>query len=659
MNLKNILTHNLVNGVRKALLPIILGAVLLVAPSCKKYLDVIPDNVATIGNAFALRNEAERYLYTCYSFLPQNGNPLYNVGYMSGDEVWTPLDEREFISYGFRSARGGQSAANPYLDAWNGNNQGGGSGSNYGLFKAIRNCNLFLENVSDETKVRDLRLDERKRWIAEVKFLKAYYNFYLLRMYGPIPLIDKNLDISAPEEAVRVKRMPFDDCVNYISNLLDEAAADLPLTIAEKSTQLGRATKPIALAVKAKLLLTAASPLFNGNTDYSNFKDKQGISLMNTAYDANKWQKAATAAKAAIDACSAAGFKLYEFPGSTFKLSDTTKRQLTIKGALTERFGLNTEHVWANPNSTTSFLQRASMARLVTAVTTNDAREQLAAPIKIAEMFYTKNGVPINEDKTLNFNNRYAVRTAVNSERFYIKPGYQTARLNYDREPRFYADLGFDGGVWYKYDSPTNSDEGTFVLEGKSTQLAGASNFGWYNETGYYIKKVVDWNMINGTNGATFREYPWPEIRLADLYLMYAEALNETSASPDADVYTYINLIRTRAGLGTVQDSWTTYSNNPGKYTTQAGMREIIHQERLIELAFEGNRYWDIRRWKQAAEVFNQSITGWSVFQPTTSEYYHVRTIFAQNFIAPRDYLWPLRTYDLTVNPNLVQNPGW
>lgn len=638
----------------KAVLPGMLGTVLLLAPSCKKYLDVVPDNVATIDNAFALRNEAEKYLYTCYSFLPKDGDPLYNIGYMAGDEVWTPLDEREFISYGFRSARGGQNAANPFLDAWNGINQGGA-----GMFIAIRNCNVFLENVSDESKVRDLRIDERKRWIAEVKFLKAYYNFYLLRMYGPIPIVDKNLDISAPEEDVRVKRMPFDDCVNYVSNLLDEAAADLPLTIAEKSTQLGRATKPIALAIKAKLLLTAASPLFNGNSDYANFKDKQGVALFNTTYDANKWKKASDAAKVAIDACTAAGFRLYEFPGSTFKLSDSTKRQLTIKGALTERFSVNTEHVWANPNSRASFLQRASMARLDAVVTTGDAREQLAAPIKIAEMFYTKNGVPINEDKTLNFNNRYTLRTAVNSERFYIRPGYQTARLNFDREPRFYADLGFDGGVWYKYDSPTNSDEGTFVLEGKSTQLAGASNFGWYNETGYYIKKVVDWNMINGTTGATYRDYPWPQIRLADLYLMYAEALNETLTTPAEDVFTYINLIRTRAGLASVQSSWTTYSNNPGKFNTQAGMREIIRQERLIELAFEGNRYWDIRRWKLAAEVFNQSITGWSVFQPTSTEYYRVRTIFAQNFVAPRDYLWPLRTYDLTVNPNLVQNPGW
>ncbi|MEO6524368.1 MAG: RagB/SusD family nutrient uptake outer membrane protein [Mucilaginibacter sp.] len=659
MKIRNILIENIKNNVKKALYAIAIGMVVLTLPACKKYLDIIPDNVATIANAFTLRNEAEKYLFTCYSFLPKDGNPLYNMGYMAGDEIWAPLDERELVSYGFRIARGGQNAANPYMNAWSGNYQGGGPSDLYGMFIAIRNCNIFLENVQDMTKVRDLTLDERQRWIAEVKFLKAYYNFYLLRMYGPIPIVDKNIDISAPEEQVRIKRVPFDDCVNYVSNLLDSATVNLPLIITDRGTELGRATKPMALAVKAKLLLMAASPLFNGNADYASFKDKDGVKLMNTTYDANKWKKAADAAKAAITSAESVGFKLYQFPTtSTFKLSDSTKRQLTIRGALTERFNVNTEHVWANPNSRTGFLQQTAMARLVSTVTTSDAREQLSAPIKIAEMFYSVNGVPINEDKTLNFNNKYTVRTAVHSERFYIKEGYQTARLNFDREPRFYADLCFDGGIWYKYDSPSNSDENTFSVEGKSTQLAGASNFGWYNETGYYIKKVVDWNMVNGTNGVTYRDYPWPEIRLADIYLMYAEALNE-SDGPVNDVFTYLDLIRARAGLLGVKDSWNNFSTNASKYATKDGLREIIHQERNIEMAFEGSRYWDMKRWKLASDVFNQSITGWSVFQPTTSEYYKVRTIFAQNFVAPRDYLTPIRVYDMSVNPNLVQNPGW
>ncbi|SDM66628.1 Starch-binding associating with outer membrane [Pedobacter steynii] len=640
--------------------PYLMISVLLLTAfsSCKKYLDIIPDNIPTIDNAFTLRNEAEKYLYTCYSFLPKEGDPTYNIGYMAGDEVWIPYDQREFGPNAWQIARGSQNAADPYSNAWSSRRGGGGPQDLYGLFTGIRNCNIFLANVKDPTKVLDLRQDERERWIAEVQFLKAYYHFYLLRMYGPIPLVKSNIDISAAENDVRVKRAPFDEGVTYITSLLDSAATTLPLIIGDRGSELGRITKPIALAVKAKVLLMAASPLFNGNSDYIGFKDQDGINLFNTSYDANKWKLASDAAKAAIESATAAGFKLYEFPVSAFKLSDTTKRQMSIRNAFTERW--NAEHVWANPNSLAAEgLQRNAMARISTNIGVGTARQQLSVPIKIAEQFYTVNGVPINEDKTLNFNNKYSLRTAIRRERFHVKQGYTTARLNFDREPRFYADLGFDGGVWYKYDSPTSSDSATYVLEGKSVQLAGANNYGWYNETGYFIKKVVDWNMASTSSNISYRAYPWPQVRLADLYLMYAEALNETLTAPDGEVFDYINRVRKRAGLLDVQKAWTDYSSNPTKFGNQAGMREIIQQERLIELAFEGSRYWDILRWKKATEMFNQNITGWSVSQGTEQEYYKVRTIYPQSFIAPRDYLWPIRTYDITVNPKLTQNPGW
>lgn len=655
MKMSDVLIKKIKNNVRRLLYISILSGLVLTMPACNKYLDIIPDNVATIDNAFTMRAEAEKYLFTCYSFLPRDGDPLYNVGYLAGDELWIPTQEWDFLSYGWRMARGGQTAADPYLNSWSGSRQGGGPGDNFGLYKGIRNCNIFIENVSDESKVRDLRPDERLRWIAEAKFLKAYYHFYLLRMYGPIPLVDENIDVSAPENTVRIKRIPFDECVNYISALLDEAVTNLPPIITDRGSELGRITQPIALSVKAKLLLMAASPLFNGNPDYASFKDKGGLSLFNSTYDPGKWAKAAEAAKIAITAAESAGFKLYEFPGSTFKLSDTTLKQLTLRGALTDRW--NSEHVWANPNSRADFLQRTAMPKLVSTGASGDARMQLAAPLNIAEMFYSSNGVPINEDRIIDFNDKYTLRTAVKSERFYVKEGYQTARLNFDREPRFYADLSFDGGIWYKYDSP--SDESAWSIEGKYTQMAGATHVGYYNETGYYLKKVVDWNMINSTNGVSYRDYPWPQIRLADLYLMYAEALNESEGVVNTDVYEYVNRIRKRADLETVQIAWESFSNNPKKYTTKEGMREIIHQERLIELAFEGSRFWDILRWKKAAEMFNEPIRGWSVFQAATADYYKVRTIFPRNFVAPRDYLWPIRTYDLTINPNLVQNPGW
>src|SRR5690606_35009562 len=143
---------------------------------------------------------------------------------------------------------------------------------------------------------------EKKRWVAEVKFLKAYYHFWLTRMYGPIPVVRENIPIASSPEEVRVKREPVDSAFNYIVQLLDEAAVDLPVVIQTEINELGRITKPIALSVKAEVLVTQASPLFNGNPDYAGFKDKDGQNLFPPTEDPQKWINAAEACRVAIDA---------------------------------------------------------------------------------------------------------------------------------------------------------------------------------------------------------------------------------------------------------------------------------------------------------------------------------------------------------------------
>jgi hypothetical protein len=152
--------------------------------------------------------------------------------------------------------------------------------------------------------------------------------------------------------------------------------------------------------------------------------------------------------------------------------------------------------------------------------------------------------------------------------------------------------------------------------------------------------------------------YAWPEMRLADLYLLYAEALNEANG-PGAEVYNYVNKVRTRAGLGSVESSWANFSTNPSKYTSKEGMRSIIQQERGIELSFEGHRYWDMLRWKTASQEINGNVKGWDRSQSDPALYYRPITFFTQRFQAPRDYLWPIKEDDLLNNQNLVQNPGW
>jgi hypothetical protein len=202
--------------------------------------------------------------------------------------------------------------------------------------------------------------------------------------------------------------------------------------------------------------------------------------------------------------------------------------------------------------------------------------------------------------------------------------------------------------------SPSHSDENTFYL------FCSAGEFGQNSPipiTTMYMKKVLNWHF--DWNTRLYPVYPYPMIRLADLYLLYAEALNESGDAPSPDVYTYVNLVRARAGLTTVQNAWSAYSNNPTKYTTRAGMRSIIQRERAIELCFEGQRYWDLLRWKTAAQELAGNVTGWDRTAKTADLFYRELTFYTRKFVAPRDYLWPLQDNDLLNNPNLVQNPNW
>ena len=150
--------------------------------------------------------------------------------------------------------------------------------------------------------------------------------------------------------------------------------------------------------------------------------------------------------------------------------------------------------------------------------------------------------------------------------------------------------------------------------------------------------------------------YAFPIIRLSDLYLMYAEALNETLTAPNDDVYYYIDQIRKRAGILGVKEAWNTYSRYPTKPDTREGMRDIIHMERLNELAGEGKRFWDLRRWK--VELPSE-IKGWNIKGETAETFYRVNVLFGRSKFTYKDYLWPLKVEAIQKNPNLLQNPGW
>ena len=288
--MKNRMIYQMKNKVRNLTYFLLLIGGTALTQSCS-YLDVVPDKIGTIDNSFTNRNEAEKYLNTCYSYIPGNDSPYNNVALMGADELWSYYPLTPYNDFGpWKIALGRQNVNDPLCNMW------------YVYYRGIRDCNIFLENVSDMSKVGDLTPSMRKRWLAEVKFLKAYYHFCLFRMYGPIVIADDNLPISATPEEVRKKREPVDKVVQYIVDLLDECLEDLPRVISNKGSELGRVTQIANLTLKARLLVTAASPLFNGNKDYANYVDKDGEHLFNSTEDPTKWDTAIAACEAAIEA---------------------------------------------------------------------------------------------------------------------------------------------------------------------------------------------------------------------------------------------------------------------------------------------------------------------------------------------------------------------
>ena len=623
----------------------------LTLSSCSDFLDIVPDNIPTIDQAFADRTTTLRFLATCYSYIPNFQDIRNHPAQIGSDEFY--VDPNPF--YGDVNSRRGilmrqglQTPDSPYFDQWN------------GMYDAIRNCNIFLEEAPNVGA--DLPELEKRQWIAEVKFLKAFYHFQLMKLYGAVPIIRENLPVDTDIEETRVAREPFDSAVDYLVEILDEAIVDLAPEIASLSTDAGRVTKPVAATLKAEILVTAASPLYNGNPDLSFLQNIDGTPLYSADFDANKWTLAAEAGRQALDLALAAGHAFYnvtEYPN----ISDETKIVLNRKQCAVERW--NSEILFAGDSYSTF------NAQIVTPYF-SQAMQQWA-PFNVfvsptfatTNFFYSENGVPINEDINYPFEERFDVVPVPESEEFYALPNYQTMQIHLQREPRYYSNLAFDGSRWFgngRYNDINEgapADQTSYVFRMKEGEEQGKNGNLRFSPTGIYCRKLVHPESVyNNANSNSTEAGTFPIYRLADVYLLYAEALNESLDAPNQEVYNAIDAVRSEAGLQGVVESWANFSRFPNKVTTKEGMRDIIRHERTAELAFEGKRYYDIRRWKTAPEHMNIPIQGFNVSSDLTAPFNQIITIEPQQFFT-RDYFFPISTQNLRVNRNLVQNPLW
>lgn len=657
------------NTIKKSVL--LAGVALMGLTACNDYLDVVPDGGdPTLDDAFALRSVAIRYRGTCYSYMPNDGYAGSDPGMLGGDEMWDlyPRTTQKYLGQSMTMiARGLQSKSNVYGNDW----------SSY--YTAIRDCDNLMDNIY---KVPDMKDEEKAQWKAEARFLKAYYHFCLIRKWGAIPIVKHSLPMDASVEEARVYRDPIDSCFNFV---LDEMTAAIPdLAESFDESEYGYVTKAIALSIKARVACYAASPLFNGNDDQKGLVDKRGVKLFPSKTDEQKlerWKYAMNACKDALDECEKVNIHLYHGEDITWRLGDidTLKTDLTLRGTMCQPW--NSELIWGNTQTSFASTERQYWQLLVCVDLQNQVYGQsgpitgyrcVGVPLKVAEEFYSKHGVPITVDKDRqNGWDEMEIKAGDEAHKYYLERGYETVKLNFDREPRFYAFIGFDGGKWlgqipggvYQKAPGQFTPEDVLAVKCRNGQYANKLGGNQGPVTGYFPKKTIPYNnyvSAAGNNSST-TWFPYPIMRLSDLYLLYAECINEVegpNGPNSATLFSYINAIRERANIPDVKTAWDEYSTNPGYYNTQVGMRDIIHRERMIELAFESQRFWDLRRWKEASTEYSKNIYGFNLNASSASEYYKKTLVYEQPFLL-RDYFWPISTSNMEHNPNLIQNTGW
>lgn len=629
------------------------------------YLDLVPENdVLSIDKIFQTRSSSLQWMRDSYE------RSYYYMYDATSNPAIVGADEFTGSNY-LRTVRGMtnlyigdglQTALSPYNDVW----------TYDGIYYDIRRCNTFIQGIGQVSNLKEGELD---RWRAQVKAVKAFYYFELLKRYGPFVLVPENIDVWASLEDMRQPRSSVEDCFKAIVDLLDEAIPHLQLYLEKDAEMQPFFSKEGAMGLKSRVLLYAASPLFNGGVpQYKNLKNRDGELLFPQEVNIEKWRIAAEYADEVIAYLEGQNYKLVEGTATESTSLLNTMRDLELSLWQVSSMSPSSESILlvADVNN----LYRDLLPRLGTSESDPyfdpALYGDLATNVKMVNKFYTVNGLPIEEDKTWKYGNGYGVAQEKDPVYTNVLPlGEDMLALHLQREPRFYASIAAPGTYWklgntigenFQVDTRRG---GTFGL--KSDRVDASLN---QNITGYYVKKGTRSDCSLGDYPNTLIQkmgYTTVAMRLAEIYMNAAEAWNEYEGPNGAhrsQIFDRLNAIRKRAGIPTVQESWNKYGVNPTKYNVQTGLRDIIHRERTIEFMFEGHRFWDIRRWGAGlTEGLNEKPLGWKVTGKTWKEFYNnyqgpVVVWNKASFNPSRDYFWPIRSEEVLIS-GIVQNPNW
>lgn len=639
--------------------------------SCN-FLEIVPEEQAGLIDATQNYNSTLGFLYSCYAGIK---NPIsYIYPEASADEYAIPL-EWDVNGYAALKFAHDLNTPNQYNDGrWD------------KFYRYIGQTLLFLQELDNAQEVPE---KDKKQWRAEAHFLLAYYHFEILRFHGPCPITERIIPLGTPIEQFP-GRMHYDYVTEWIVKTLDEKVLkDYSLKFELENHEIGRANYAIAMALKAKALFYAASPLWNGKFPYPNWKNEKdgklietpgyGTELVSKNYSRDKWVRAEVACIEALTAAQQAGHYLYGtragddqlqknenistpfvpgVNGSTPAEKEFLNKVSTLRYMMvaTGKEG-NREVVWQLDSSDDEFVWCALPKRIIQQTNGNwiSGYGGISPYLNTMERFYTASGTTLDiaaEKGAFAAKEDWLKRAEIDESREDI------INLNVGREPRFYAWMGFDQGDY----TSKLANGFPLRLEMKNGQKQGY-NPALYNRdhcvTGFITQKFIrpdlNHNLLGGWN---YKKFGIPLVRMAELYLNLAECQAMLSTDGKSDSYavkalTNLNAVHQRAGLRAL----TTEDLN------DMPLIEWIKQERFVELWGEGHRYFDIRRWVEGHKYLSagkrEGLNAETKVDPTFEEF-NQRVQVAQPYsFSDRQYIAPVHYAEVNKNPQLVQAPNY
>ncbi len=639
--------------------------------SCEDYIDIdeyVYDK-ATIDTIFVSKTRTLEYIIGTSALLKNESNFVgdwdYRADFPSGmgsDEAiqpWVNADHAGSCLVVDQVTPRNTQNVNPWPD----------------YYKGIRKANIILARVDGNPELSDAELRDYK---GMAHFLRAYFYYSLVRLYGPVPILpDEPFDTDATVESTSYERSSYDDCVEYICANLEQAVQLLPRDRGIAYQYMP--TKGAAMALIARMRLYAASPLYNGNTYYADWTRSDGTHFISQTVDNDKWGKAAAAFKRIIELEKYQLFTTEKIVNSrgtgTLELPDTNDPNLKTKNFPDGAADIDPYRSYkaifdgsVTPESNPELIYFCDEARINNRFAfpaKQGGNSTLSVPKDIVDQFKMADGRMFSE-ATEEEKSWQAVGTGLTFSENYVLTA-ERARMDDNREPRYYASIGFNhcywpGTAYTGSGSDVTNMNVTYYRDGN----ARGSDFN-YNRTGYTIRKWAH-QEDNKDYWGKEKQKTYPIFRYAEVLLGYVEAMNEmentytdevSGVTVNKDVMQmvkYFNQIRYRSGLpGITEADASNYEK----------MKELIKHERQIEFFFEDHRYYDLRRWMDAPEVMRKPVTGLDVTARSSErESFYITRIWNTETAMKRVwnnkmYFYPIDQNVLDRNGKLVQNPGW